>query len=80
MDLIPLEISDVKRKKVIYMLKKHRCVCQATLTFRFLPIKYKRSRRTLILFVFALSVLLFTHLALVIPGKYNRFFSFLPIR
>ena len=79
MDLIPSEVSDVKQKKIIYMLKKHRCVCQATLTFRFLPIKYKRSRRTLIMFVFALSLLVWTHLTLVIPGKYYSFFSFLPL-
>ena len=79
MDLVPSEVSDVKQKKIVYMLKKHRCVCQATLTFRFLPIKYKRSRRTLILFLFALSLLVWTHLTLVIPGKYYSFFSFLSL-
>ena len=45
-DLIPEDISDVLRDKVKLLLRDYRCRCQFMITFRFLPIKYERSRCT----------------------------------
>ena len=69
-DLIPEEMIDEdKHGKLNKMLTKHRCICPATLTFRYLTIKYVRSRKTMCYFVFALLALAYTHLTIVIPSK-----------
>ena len=69
LDLVPENIDEEWNEKLERMLKKHKCVCQATLTFRYLPIKYRRSKRTMIFFLIAMILLLYTHLTLVIPRK-----------
>ena len=66
-DLIPDEISDELLNKVKLLLRKHRCRCQFMITFRYLPIKYKRSRFAQIFFILLIVFLVFTHLTVVVP-------------
>ena len=67
LDLIPEEISDDLIAKVSLLLRKYKCRCQFMITFRFLPIKYERSRCTQIFFCLLVFFLLFTHLTVVVP-------------
>ena len=67
--MIPDHIDDELNKKLRFLLKKHRCTCQFTLTFRYLPIKYNRSRKTQILYMLGFFFLLYFHITLVVPSK-----------
>ena len=69
-DLVPVDdISDDLRDEMKQILRKYRCKCQCTLTFRFLPIKYKQNRRAMVLFIVGCIVLAFTHVTVVIPNS-----------
>ena len=70
-DLIPkADISDVLEAKARDLLRKRRCTCDFTMTFRILPIHYKRSRWTFFVFLTLLIAIEYAHLTIVAPCKY----------
>ena len=76
MELIPHDISDTLHNELRHLLKKHYCRCQCALTFRFLPIKYRRSRCTMISFVLTWFALLYVHVTLLTPQLPTNFESY----
>ena len=67
-DLIPDNLPEEVTENVHYLFKKHKCTCQFTMTFRFLPIKHKRSPWTLIVFTFFCLLMFLTNLLFVLPN------------
>ena len=66
--LIPEEgLKEDTVEKLTSILRKHRCNCHFTLTFRYLTQPYKRSRATMIWYLLAMFFLIYTHITLVLP-------------
>ena len=64
-------------QKLKFLLRTHKCTCPFTLTFRYLPIKYKRTKRTQIFYVSSMVMLLYIHLTLVIPFSPASTFTYI---
>ena len=64
-----------------FLLKKHKCICQFMITFRFLPIKYKRSQKTSIYFCIFFTFCFFYDIWILDPclKKHRRTYYLLGI-
>ena len=78
LELIPSrdKISGELEQDLRRLLRRYRCTCQLTLTFRFLPIQYRRSYMTMVIFVLSMTWLLFLHVTVVLPNTNGNWYSY----
>ena len=69
LDLIPDEVSRETMTKATELLRKHKCSCQCTYTFRFLPIKSARSISTMLVYFAILAFVIIVHITMILPSK-----------
>lgn len=70
LDLIPRnEISKELAGQANWLLRKHFFSCQFTLTFRFLPRKFKRSWLTMVAWLLTMLSLQYFHITIILPSK-----------